>query len=436
VRAFPSDVELPKVEIHVTEVCNNRCGFCTTGWVNAEEGARLAHVPREVIRAQLEGAYAKGARRALFQGGEPTVRRDLGDLLADAQALGYRATTIFTNARMAASRAGGRWLAGMGATWFQVSIQGGTADAHDASVGAPGAFVQTVAGTRRLISLGQRVKINAVLTRHLVDTLAPFAELMIALGPEEIGLDTVKPSGAFGEGRAAFAELVPALGPHRESIRDAVLAMDAAGLVARLTSFPPCLAPGAEHLVSEEAGSTLMHQTSGTSVNKLLWKRGLQTKAERCAECAYDATCGGVYTPYAELHGLAELSPIAARRPAPPPAFRGAPDTDLTRALRAVLVRPAARGAQRVMAVVRVRKLVTGEHALDCTGPRGEIRVEVCARQGAPSEPSPYATTARFMVFYRNPVMQSGAAPAVDLTVVDAVVGALRRIEGRLPADG
>jgi molybdenum cofactor biosynthesis enzyme MoaA len=139
-RAFPSDVELPKVEIHVTEVCNNRCGFCTTGWVNAEDGEALAHVPREVIRAQLERAYERGARRALFQGGEPTMRRDLGDLLSDAHGIGYRATTIFTNARMAASRAGARWLAGMNVTWFQVSIQGGTADAHDASVGARDAF--------------------------------------------------------------------------------------------------------------------------------------------------------------------------------------------------------------------------------------------------------------------------------------------------------
>lgn len=469
-RAFPSDVQLSKVEIHVTEVCNNRCGFCTTGWVNAEDGARLSDVPREVIRAQLAAAYAEGARRALFQGGEPTVRRDLGDLLADAHAIGYLATTIFTNARMAASRAGARWLVGMNVTWFQVSIQGGTAEAHDASVGAPGAFEQTIAGARRLIALGQRVKINAVLTRHLLDTLGPFAEQMSALGPEEVGLDTVKPSGAFGDGRASYAELVPALGAYGPAIRDAVLAMDAAGLVARLTSFPPCLVRGAEHLVSEEAGSTLTHQTSGVSVNKLAWKRAMQVKAPRCGECAYDATCGGVYAPYAELHGTGELLPIAARRAPPPPADRGAPDTGLTRALRAVFVRPApspgaARdGAGRTMEVVRVRRLAGGDHALDCKGPRGEVRVEIRARatgttaaasvtrsdpghhdvQPTSAEtgradarvgPPPYTSTGRFDVFYAAPPREGGARAPVDLAVVDAVAAALRRIEGRLPQD-
>src|SRR5690348_105146 len=132
--SFPDDVDLPKVEIHVTQVCNNRCTFCETGWVNLEKGDSLVHVPREIIRAHLAEAFERGARRALFQGGEPTVRRDLGDLLQDARDIGYRVTTIFTNARMAASRAGARWLAGMDVTFWQVSFQGGTAEAHDASV--------------------------------------------------------------------------------------------------------------------------------------------------------------------------------------------------------------------------------------------------------------------------------------------------------------
>src|SRR4051812_35583768 len=240
---FPSDVELPKVEIHATDVCNNRCSFCTTGWLMREQGEELGHPPRAVLRLQLEEAYEKGARRALFQGGEPTIRRDLGDLLADAQAIGYQATTIFTNARMAASRAGARWLAAMNVTWFQISIQGGTAEAHDASVGAKGAFEQTVLGARRLIEAGQRVKINAVLTVHLLDTIREFAALMIDLRPEEIGLDTVKPSSAFDANRETYAELLPRMSSYSAAIRDAMIAMDQAGIIARLTSFPACLAP-------------------------------------------------------------------------------------------------------------------------------------------------------------------------------------------------
>ncbi len=393
-REWLRDVDIPKVELHVTDVCNNRCSFCTTGWLMREGGEGLAHPPRELLRARLAEAFERGARRALFQGGEPTLRRDLGDVVGDAWDLGYEATTLFTNGRMAASRAGARWLAGMRITWFQLSIQGGTAEAHDASVGAKGAFEQTVAGARRLIDLGQRVKVNAVLTTHLLSSLREFAELMLWLRPEEVGLDTVKPSGAFEGDRESYARLVPSLAAHRDAIVSAMRAMEGGGLVARLTAFPPCLAPSVAHLVSEEAPSTETQQTSGKLVNKLAWKRSLQVKPETCRTCAFDATCGGVYAPYADLHGTADLVPLAERPTAQLAGPAAAPDTGFTRALRAVT--RGSPGAQ--MGVRSVRRLATGAHELVCFGPDGDAVFFVEPRSDAPA----YAHTARFSVRYRT----------------------------------
>jgi len=417
---FPSDVELPKVEIHATDVCNNRCSFCATGWLMREQGEDLGHPPRAILRMQLEEAYAKGARRALFQGGEPTIRRDLGDLLADAHAIGYRATTIFTNARMAASRAGARWLAAMNVTWFQISIQGGTAKAHDASVGAKGAFEQTVLGARRLIDAGQRVKINAVLTVHLLDTIGEFGALMIDLRPEEVGLDTVKPSSAFDANRESYAELLPRMSTYSAAIRDAMIAMDQAGIVARLTSFPACLAPGAEHLLSEEAATTQTQQHRGNLVDKQRWKRSMQVKGERCGECAYHATCGGVYTPYAALHGLAELVPLRERREPARVRARRAPDSPFTRALRAMLVR----GAPAAVGVREVRRLPDDSHELTCFAPAGESTVLIAPRTDVPA----YARTARFSVRYRPGSM--GQRP--DERLLTAIVKRLERAEESL----
>jgi MoaA/NifB/PqqE/SkfB family radical SAM enzyme len=420
--SFPDDNQLPKVEIHATDACNNRCSFCTTGWLMREQGEEMGHPPREILRMKLEEAYRKGARRVLFQGGEPTIRRDLGDLLADAHSIGYEVTTIFTNARMAASRAGARWLADMRVTWFQVSIQGGTAAAHDASVGAKGAFEQTVAGCRRLIALGQRVKINAVLTVHLLDTLREFAALMIDLRPEELGLDTLKPSSAFGQGRESYEHLLPKLSPYSPALRDALLAMEDAGLTVRLVSFPACLVPGAEHLVSEEAGTTQTQHHDGSLVNKQLWKRSLQVKAERCGECAYDPVCGGVYAPYAELHGLVELTPLGARKS---PVRRGravlpAPDSAVTRALRAMFV-SGAPGAR--VGVRAVRRLEDDSHELLCFGPGGECAVTLVARDDQPA----YATTERFSLRYRPG--PRGEKP--DERLLAALVQRLRRAEAQ-----
>jgi molybdenum cofactor biosynthesis enzyme MoaA len=317
-------VRLPKVEIYVTDVCNNRCSYCTTGWENTEnKRSSLKHVPRETIRAHLVEHHARGARRVVFQGGEPTVRRDLGELLADAREAGYEATTVFTNARAAASPIGARWLASMGVTWFQVSIQGGTAEAHDASVVAARAFKQTIEGTRRLLALGQRVKVNGVLTVHLLDTLKEFAALMIELKPEEVGLDVVRPSPAFAPDRADYAELLPPLSRYSEALRDALLSMNAAGIIARVISCPPCLVPGAEHLVSEEQATTVTQIPSGEFMDKLEQRRSLQVKPESCAACAYNAGCPGLFGLYVEQHGTGELRPIAQRKVIAPPRSTG-----------------------------------------------------------------------------------------------------------------
>lgn len=91
------------------------------------------------------------------------------------------------------------------------------------------------------------------------------------------------------------------------------------------------------------------------------------------------------------------------------------------------------------MRVVRVRRLVSGEVALDCEGPRGQVCVELRARLDEPAEPPPYAATGRFWVSFRHPPGTPAEAhpvrPLVDTALVDAVVRALRQIEPRLPDD-
>lgn len=422
---FEQVVSLPKVEIFVTDVCNNRCAYCTTGWDNAEAPrGTLKHVRREVIRSHLEAHFQKGARRVLFQGGEPTVRRDLGELVADAVTVGYQATTVFTNARAASSPLGARRLAEMKVTWFQVSIQGGTAEAHDASVAAPRAFGQTIEGTRRLIGLGQRVKVNGVLTRHLLDTLGEFTDLMIALRPEEVGLDVVRPSPAFGPGRASYAELLPALSGYSAALRDAVLKMNRAGVVARLISCPPCLVPGAEQYVSEEQETTVTQIPTGDFMHKLTQRRSLQTKAPQCAPCALNASCPGLFGAYVEAHGFGELHPYGERptaqreRPSPQPAVVEGP---LTLALRDLFVRDRPGTPYAVQSVTAARD---GAHELRCTTPRGEQLVTISPRGQGPA----FETTLYFAVSYQS----RPGAPPVDPRLLSAVVRALRAAEPQL----
>lgn len=416
--ALEPAMALRKVEVHVTDACSNRCVFCSTGHALAAGEPPPADVTRGAIRGQLEEAFAQGCRRVLFQGGEPTLRADLAELLADAREIGYQATTVFTNARAAASAGGARRLAALGVTWFQASLHAGTPAAHDAAVGLAGAFAQTVEGVRRLLDAGQRVKVNSVLTRHLLDTLPAYASLIATIRPEEVGLDALKPGGHLAE-PARYAGLCPALARHAVQLRDAILTMARAGTPARLVAVPPCLVPGAEAYATEEAPTTLTLCAGGEALDKHRWRRGLMVKGPGCAACACDATCGGVYRAYAEAHGLGELRPLAAR---PPPA----PGREI----------PLAR-TESPLALALRRRLVVGGGIVHAVRQRadgvleleaGPIEAPVVLLLGARGDGPAYATTARFSVRYRNPP----AGAAVDLRLVEAAVRALRQAEGAL----
>lgn len=425
--------ELTRLELSVTQACNETCAFCLTGLRLRTVEPRPAHPPIAQLVERLHDGYERGARAVSLEGGEPTLRADLGEIVEAARAIGYQAVVVFTNARVVAQRSKAEWLAGMNLACIQVSVHAGTAEAHDEVVESKGAFVQTLAGLDNLIALGQRVNVNGVLTHYLLDTLPQFVDRMIAARPREVGFDLVKPwDGAFA-GRMPYGQLVPRFAPYAPVIGESLRRLRAAGVEARVATCAPCLLPGAEGLVSRDPA--LAYYASAASVDgvKREQQRAVQVKGEACARCVYDRECPGVYDEYAALYGLDELVPQtrvhdpepslgAASGGADAPAA-SAPETALTAALRAWLVRADPKLAWAVRAVRAVRALGGEAHELRCEGD-GRSFVVVVAGVDAPRA---YARTSRFSVSYLS--------ADVELRVVDAIVRVLRAAEqaGRVP---
>lgn len=363
---------LPGVEMDVTWACNNRCTICGTGWTN--RAATPPDPTRDALRDRMRAAFELGARRLTLKGGEPTLRSDLGGIVEDARKIGFRHVFVFTNARLAAGEEGARRLTSFGASGFHVSVQGGTARAHDAAVQADGAFRQTTAGLRRLVEAGELVLVNSVLTSHLVATLEEHAALLAEIRPSEVGFDTVKPGGRLVEtqlGRVAarlglhphrrpgetveFGELSPKLSSFSARLAAAIDALRAAGIPTFLSSFPPCLLPpGRETLASgtEDAATLISGRGPAPVKRKKDLLDRLRAKGDACRSCALDDSCPGVWRAYARAHGLAELRPLATRPSGPGPAPSPAPaeEADLERALRQALVAGPAPLAGRIEA--------------------------------------------------------------------------------------
>ncbi|MDJ0780263.1 MAG: radical SAM protein [Gammaproteobacteria bacterium] len=82
-------------EINLT--CNSQCGYCD---LPLNQGRR--ELSREQIQAMFEHLYAEGLRYVFLQGGEPTLRKDLPDVMSDLKELGFDITLITNGTRITA----------------------------------------------------------------------------------------------------------------------------------------------------------------------------------------------------------------------------------------------------------------------------------------------------------------------------------------------
>src|SRR5258708_13957461 len=61
--------------------CNQNCTYCPARQVADD----LATIQPQAVRSRIDAALASGATELIFTGGEPTLRRDLEDLVSPAR---------------------------------------------------------------------------------------------------------------------------------------------------------------------------------------------------------------------------------------------------------------------------------------------------------------------------------------------------------------
>lgn len=163
------------VHFEVTMRCNARCGFCDY-W----------QTPREARQAELR-SFADAARHfdplmITFTGGEPTLRRDLEDLVAEVdRAVTLKYMTVITHGGMLSpERARSLWEAGL--NQFNISLD--YLDVrHDRARGIPGLTAKILATVPRMQELGiDSIRFNTVIKRDNLDQIMPIVRRAEELG--------------------------------------------------------------------------------------------------------------------------------------------------------------------------------------------------------------------------------------------------------------
>ncbi len=166
-----------KLWIYTNYDCNLRCSYCVAK--SSPNAARRALGLANVQRL-VDEATALGFSEVFFTGGEPFILNDIYDMLAYSTA--RVKTTVLTNGMILR----GPRLERLGAIAHdnlrvQVSLDGATADDHDAYRGH-GSWEKTLEGIRLLQGRGFRVRLSTTETPVNSPRLADICELHRSLG--------------------------------------------------------------------------------------------------------------------------------------------------------------------------------------------------------------------------------------------------------------
>ncbi|MBN8499680.1 MAG: GTP 3',8-cyclase MoaA [Sphingomonadales bacterium] len=161
----------PYLRLSIIDACNFRCSYCLPDGFHARP-ERPASLSREEISRLLRGFSAVGLRKLRLTGGEPTLRRDLPEIIASAATVGGIDKIALTTNGTLLDRRVARWR-DAGLTHLNVSV-----DALDTerfrTITGHDRLPEILRGVELACVLGYAaVKLNAVLLRGLNDDQLP-----------------------------------------------------------------------------------------------------------------------------------------------------------------------------------------------------------------------------------------------------------------------
>lgn len=294
------------IAIDIGFSCNNNCIFC----VNEQGHLRSFDLSTGEVRAMLEEikTFFDGI---IFNGGEPSIRPDIVDLVSYAKKIGFKTIMLISNGRMFAYPDYCAYLFAAGLNLVFVTIEASCAALHDRLTTVKGSFKETIQGIRNLKKSGIEVYTNTVINKinyrnlpHLPLFLArlniPYAKLSFirAKGSNlrKKGIDTIVPN---------IRDVVP-------FVRKTADNFIKLGLDFTIQEIPPCIMKTHIPWIRKGAKMPQLQVPPGRKKEDFIKKydRRGNIKLPHCRSCCYDNECLGPWEEYTDHFGTHEFTPV------------------------------------------------------------------------------------------------------------------------------
>ncbi|UCC91783.1 MAG: radical SAM protein [Candidatus Aenigmatarchaeota archaeon] len=221
--------------------CNNNCIHCFLPFAD-----NPVNKSTKEVKKLIRNAAGYGVDRVSLTGGEPTIRKDIFEIVSFCRDLGITDIQLQTNARMLSYEYFCRKLFKCGLNEVFVSIHGHTPEIQDSITQVKGSFEQSVRGIKNLMEMGKKftgkesIFANLVVSgynyRHLPEIVRFFSEIGFPL--VEIEYPRI-----LGNAQR-FSHLIPSRQEAAEFMKAAAETGRNLGVELFIDDFPVCLSKG------------------------------------------------------------------------------------------------------------------------------------------------------------------------------------------------
>ena len=178
-----------RMDLALTYKCNNKCTKCYV-----ETPREINELSTEEWKQVLDKLWDIGIPHVTFTGGEPTLRKDLPELVEYAEDLGI-ITGLITNGRELKDKTLVDKLVTAGIDHFQLTIESHDSKIHDQLSGAKGAWVETVQGIKNIVPTPVYIMTNTTLTPINIAGIEKTVEFLGSLGIDHFAANSIIKSG-------------------------------------------------------------------------------------------------------------------------------------------------------------------------------------------------------------------------------------------------
>jgi pyrroloquinoline quinone biosynthesis protein E len=200
----------------LTHRCPLQCPYCSNPLALERAAGELSTVEWQDVLTQ---AARLGVLQLHLSGGEPTLRRDLEEIVAHAAGEGLYANLITSGVTLGEARL--EALARAGLAHVQISFQDTDAASADRIAHYAGGHDKKIALAKAVRAAGLALTVNAPVHRHNIAHVAQFIDLAVTLGARRLEVAHVQYYGWALANRAALM-------PTRAQVDETLALVDAA----------------------------------------------------------------------------------------------------------------------------------------------------------------------------------------------------------------